>query len=270
MPQAPSQVALRLRQRPCSGISGAGVMRGAAAPGALRVLCQQRRVPELCHQACRDALPRSGPLPLRGGLAPTPQEDFLQVARCWEGHTATPAHAASLSHWASRAGPCLVHAQWGPYLARASRESPSGATRIPPRHLLGGCGHVGASPGGGPSHVGPALGSLALGGRLWARKPPTPAMPGSPWPFPSGSVVGRPPWTQGGHRAPVVAAQGSWVVGRQLILKQYPPSSAWMNPGTRGSQRPPPQSCLQRRADEGAATLAWPVSGGPRGRGGRA
>lgn len=81
MPQAPSQVALRLHQRPCSGISGAGVMRGPAAPGALRVLCQQRRVPELHHQACRDPpLSRSGPLPLPGGLAATPQEDFLQVA----------------------------------------------------------------------------------------------------------------------------------------------------------------------------------------------
>ena len=58
-----------------------------------------------------------------------------------------------------------------------------------------------------------------------------------PWPCPSGSMVGRPPWTRGGRRAPVVAAQGSRLVGRQLILKRCPPNSAWMNPGTRGSQR---------------------------------
>lgn len=117
--------------------------------------------------------------------------------------------------------------------------------------------------------MGPALGSLALGGRLWARKPPTPAMPGSPWPFPSGSVVGRPPWTQGGRRAPVVAAQGSWVVGRQLILKRYPPSSAWMNPGTRGAQRTPPELSSEegRRRSRHPGLASVGGTEGPRGPG---
>lgn len=132
------------------------------------------------------------------------------------GEQAGP-HPAWSTHW----GPCLVRASW-----ESPPVSATAAARDPPQHLSRGLGLVGAGPGGGPSRVGPALGSLALGGRLWARKPAPPAMPGPPCSCPSGSVVGRPPWTRGGCRAPGVAAQGSRLVGRQLILKRCPPSSA--------------------------------------------
>ena len=181
MPQAPSRADLCLGQRACSGLSGAGVTRGPAAPGALRVFCQRQTGPRASSPGSQGPPPpvlvRSSASSWRPGCHP--QDDLLQVAAEIGTHGLPCPRCQPLplkEH--GRTLPCLVHAQWGPCLARASRESPSVAARVPPRYLLGGRGHVGAGPGGGPSRVGTALGFLALGGRLWVRTPPTPAMPG--------------------------------------------------------------------------------------------
>ena len=176
----------------------------------------------------------------------------LSAGHCGEGTHGRPRPRRQPLLTGEQAGPHPAWStHWGPCLVRASRESlhvsATAATRDPQQHLLWGRGLVGAGPGR-LSRVGPALGSLALGGRLWARKLAPSAMPGPPCSCPSGSVVGRLPWTRGGRRAPGVAAQGSRLVGRQLILKWCSPSSAWTNLGTWGSHRPP---CPELSSEEG-------------------
>lgn len=98
MPQAPSRADLCLGQRACSGLSGAGVTRGPAAPGALRVFCQRQTGPRASSPGSQGPPPLSwsGPLPLPGGLAAIHRTTFCRSLLRW-GHTASPAHAASLS-----------------------------------------------------------------------------------------------------------------------------------------------------------------------------
>lgn len=243
MPQAPSWADLCLGQQACLGLSGAGVTRGPAAPGALRVCCQRQTGPRASPSGSqgppRLVLVRSSASSWRPGCHP--QDDLLQVAaEMGDTRPPLPTLPASPAEGARQdpalLGPCTVGPLFGEGL---------------PGESICGCQSSPSIPAGGP---------WARGGRPWRRTIPRGhsswlSCPGRealgeeathpsharppPWPCPSGSMFGRPPWTRGGRRAPVVAAQGSRLVGRQLILKRCPPNSAWMNLGTRGPRGTP-------------------------------
>lgn len=235
-------------------------MRGPAAPGGSEGALPAETGPELHHQARRDALPRVRASCLPGGLAATPQEDFLQVAAAERGHTATPAHAASLSHWVSRAGPAWSTCTVGPLFG----EGLPGRVHLGPPEFpstpAGGCGHVGASPGRDHPHV----------AQLWLSCPGREALgagshPPQPCLAPPGHFL-QAPWLEGllGHKGDEgPSCCPGFLGGKAAYPETCIPPALPDELGTSGAQRPPELS-----SEEGRRRGSHPRPGQCRGTGG--